>query len=276
LDQARAAVEEHKHSAKHWQHVAVAELDKYAPEVIGQMRQETLAILQEKLDVADSRLKDLEEHNQGLEVHLNDLEYELGINERRLALDESIKIDFYERNWRTVEKVFDENKFKTAMIKALEARFAEELSKDPIETPTVSSETFEDYAGPEFIDRTNALYRFANEAQEGRGENDLRHSDLDEERIKAIYGHGPAGYKPRPQKEMPEGYAERKAAHEIADLRWQVRDLRGRLWRYGKDANNNLVAEGEWETEDELEGDAIGEWEMEANNIRRVGFLNSI
>jgi hypothetical protein len=174
------------------------------------------------------------DHNQELEVHLSDLEYELGINERRLALDESIKIDFCERNWRTVEKGFDENKFKTATIKALEARFSEELAKKPLEIPTVSSETFEDYAGPEFIDRTNALYCFANEAQEGRGEDDLRRSDLDVEGIKATYGHGPAGYKPRQQKGTPEGYAERKAAGDVANLKRQVKDLRGRLWRYEK------------------------------------------
>jgi hypothetical protein len=276
LDQARAAVEEYKQSAEHWQHIAVAELDKQAPDAIGQLKQETLVILQEKLEEADSQMKDLLEYNEGLEVHLNDLEYELGINERRLALDESIKIDFYERHWRTVEKVFDENKFKTAMIRALEGRFAEELSRNPLETPTVSGETFEDYAGPEFIDRANALYRFTDQAQEERGQNDLRHSDLDKERIKAIYGHGPAGYKPRPQKEIPEGYAERKAAREITDLRWKVKELRGRLWRYGIDANNNLVTQGECEAEGELEADAIREWEIEANNMRRVGFLNSI
>jgi chromosome segregation ATPase len=34
LDEARADVEEYKQSADHWRHIAVAELDKHAPEVI--------------------------------------------------------------------------------------------------------------------------------------------------------------------------------------------------------------------------------------------------
>jgi hypothetical protein len=156
-----------------------------------------------------------------LETHLNDVEHELGINERRLTMDESINIDFYERHWASVQEIFDENKLMAAMIKAFEARFSEELTKDPIQMPQVSSETFEDHVVvPEFINRTNALYRFADEAREGRGEHYLRHSDLDRERIIAIYGHGPAGYQPGPKKDIPAGYPERKGAREIAQLRW--------------------------------------------------------
>lgn len=275
LDQTKADIEQHKQCADGWQRIAVAELNKHAPEVIGQVREISIAKLQEKLDKADARANELVEYNRDLEIHLNDVEYELGINERRLTLDESIKIDFHERKWMTVKEVFGENKLKTAMINGLEARFSEELMKNPIDTPTISTETFEDYAGPEFFDRTNALYRFADEAREGRGENDLRRSDLDKERFTAIHGHGPAGYKPRPQKEMPEGYPERKAARDIANLRWQVKDLRGWLWRFERDADNSPVEEGEWETEGEVEED-IAEWEMDAEAMRRVGFLCSV
>ena len=174
-------------------------------------------------------MTELVNHNSSLETHLGDLEFELGISERRLTWDESLKIGFHEQHWSIVEEVFEVNKSKTAMIKAFEARFSRELAKIPIGTPTVSKETFKDHVGPEFIDRTNALYRFAYEAREGRGEDDLRYSDLDQERITAIYGHWPAGYNPQPQKEMPEGHAERKAAQDIANLKSQVMEMKVRL-----------------------------------------------
>lgn len=110
---------------------------------------------------------------------------------------------------------------KTATVKAFEARFSKESAKNPIETPTINTEIFEYHVVPEFIDRAKALYRFTYEAREGRGEDDLRYPDLDQERIMTIYDHGPAGYKPQPQKEIPGGYAERKAACDMANLKWQ-------------------------------------------------------
>ena len=126
-----------------------------------------------------------------------------------------------------------EKKAKTALIKAFEARFSEGLAKEPVETAEASSESFEDHVGLEFIDCTTALYRMMDEARESRGEDDLRRSDLDREKIKAIYGHGPAGYKPRPRKKCRRGYPERRATCEIASLKWQVKDLKGRLWQAG-------------------------------------------
>lgn len=238
LEKARADVEEYKQCADGWQCIAIAELDQYSPDVIKRVKEDTLTTLQEKIDEANARTEALVGYNQGLEVHLNDLEYELGINERRLTMGESIKVDFYERHWRTVQEIFEENKLKTAMIKAFEARFSEDLAKYPVATPALSPETFEDHVGPEFIDRTNALYRMADEAREGRGANDLRHSDLDTERIKAIYGHGPAGYKPRPEKEMPE-------------------DLKEQLWQLTNEAEDGPGDEN-WETEGVMERDVEG------------------
>lgn len=36
---------------------------------------------------------------------------------------------------------------------------------------------------------------------------------------------------------MSEGYSERKAAQDMADLKSQVREMKVRLWRYEKDAS---------------------------------------
>jgi hypothetical protein len=96
-------------------------------------------------------------------------------------MDESIKVDFYERHWATVQEIFEEDKFKIALIKEFKTRFSRQLARTPIATPILGPETLEDQVGSEFIDRTNALYRMADEAREGRGDNDHRRSDLDRE-----------------------------------------------------------------------------------------------
>ena len=277
LERANADVEEFRASSNGWQRIAVSNLDEYAPEVTMQVKEATLQTLQDKIAEAAGKIQAMAEYNSALEVDADDLRYELSINERRLETDESIKIGFYEQHWNTVQEIFEENKAKTAMIKGFEARFSEELAKEPLAAAEVSAETFEDCVGPEFIDRTNALYRVMDEAREARGEYDLRRSDLDREKIKAIYGHGPAGFKPRPDREMPEGYPERKAAREIANLKWQVRDLKARLWQMQRKAEGDHVegralemeeeaeeAEREWMT---VEEEAKGEEEVEVEGI---------
>jgi regulator of replication initiation timing len=260
LETAKAAIEHITRCANDWQHMAVAELDKYTPELIAEMKDNALTTLQQMIDKANMQIKAMTYHNSSLETHLKDLEYELNINETRLAMDESLKINFYERHWSSVQEIFEENKVKAAMIKAFEIRFSRQLAKTPIETPAISDETFVERLGPEFIERSNALYRFIDEAREGRGEDDLRHSDLDQDRIKAIYGHGPAGYKPPPEKEMPEGYPARKAARDIADLKWQVKALKGRVWHMKKVLEGHGIQEGESNIEEEVEENG-GEWE---------------
>lgn len=244
LERANADVKEVSASSNRWQHIAVSKLDEYAPEVIMQVKGTALQTLQDKMDEAAGKLQAMAEHTRALEIDADDLRYELSINERRLRTDESIKISFYEQHWSTVQEVFDDNKAKTAMIKGFETRFSQELAKKPMIAAEVGPETFEDCVGPEFIDRSNALYRMMDEAAEARGEYDLRRSDLDREKIKAIYGHGPAGYQPRPEREMPEGYPERKAARDIADLKWQVKDLKAKLWQAQRRAEGGHV-EGE-------------------------------
>ncbi len=250
LDEVKAEVEECKQCADRWQRISVAELHRYASDPIRQAREVTLATLQEKVDNAEARIAELVNHSSSMETHLDDLEFELGINERRLTCDESLKTGFHEQHWSTMKKTLEENKSKIPMVKALEARFSKELARNPLKTATIITETSKDHVGPELNDRNNALYRIAYEAREGRGEHDLRCSNLDQERITAIYGHGPAGYKPRPQKNIPEGYAERKAARDIANLKWQVKEMKLRLWRYEKDATNIEEVDGDLEMED--------------------------
>lgn len=262
LEKARADLEERKESAEEWQRVAVANLDIYARDSVEEVKDAALAILQRKIDDSEVRIKELREYNKKLEIDLDDLGYELSINERRLTMDESFKFDFYQEHWSKIGHIFDENKLKTAIIKGLEARFSKELEKEPLATPEVGPETFEEEVGQEFIDRSNALYRVMYEAREGRGEDDLRRSDLDTERIKAIYGHGPAGYKPRAEKEMPEGYQERNAAREIERLKRQVKDLKGKLWR-----GEGAVADDHTEEYEAQVGEEVGgeeeNWETE-------------
>jgi hypothetical protein len=96
-----------------------------------------LTTLQSKFEEADARTKELVDDNKSLETQLNDLEYELGINEMRLITDESIKVDFYERHRATVQEIFEENKFKTALIKEFEIRFSRQLARTPIAPPIV-------------------------------------------------------------------------------------------------------------------------------------------
>jgi hypothetical protein len=234
-----------------------------------------LTTLQSKLEEADARTKELVDDNKSLETQLNDLEYELGINEMRLPMGESIKVDFYERHWATVQEIFEENRFKTALIKDFKTRFSRRLARTPSATPILGPEALEDQVGPEFIDLTNALYRMVDEAREGRGDNGLRRSNLDREKIKAIHGHGPAGYKPRPEQEMPKGYPERRAALEIERLEWQIKELRGQLWRSAREYGNDLVEEEEWETEGEVAGIERERGTNEVGMSRPV-FLNSV
>lgn len=166
LENATAELEQSRKDGDNWQRLAIESLDDYTPNSVEQVKDATLATMQKKIDEFEHQNKELSGYNATLETCLNDLEYELLINEKRLTMDESIKIDFYERHWRTVEEVFVDNKLKSAMIKGLEARFSEDLAKEPLAQPEVSSETFEEHVGPEFIDRTNAFYRLIGEAQE--------------------------------------------------------------------------------------------------------------
>lgn len=115
--------------AVRWQRNAVAQLDKYAPDVIGQARVVTLATLQEKVENAEARMTELVNHNNSLETHLGDLEFELGVNERRLQGRNPYKIGFSKHHCSTVEGICKENKSKAAMIKAFEARFSKELAR---------------------------------------------------------------------------------------------------------------------------------------------------
>jgi phosphopantetheine adenylyltransferase len=71
-------------------------------------------------------------------------------------MDTSLKIGSYEQHWETVEQIFDENKLKTAMLKALESRFSADLEQQSMETLKVSPEGFEELVGAEFIARSNA------------------------------------------------------------------------------------------------------------------------
>jgi hypothetical protein len=50
------------------------------------------------------------------------------------------------------------------------------------------------------------------------GENDMRRSELGKDKVNAIFGHGPAGFTPRPEEAMPAGCPERKAARDVADF----------------------------------------------------------
>ncbi|ERF76020.1 hypothetical protein EPUS_08274 [Endocarpon pusillum Z07020] len=131
LEKVRADLAERKQCVDCWQRTAVAQLDKYAPGVIGQAREVTLTTLQAKVENAEAGMTELVNHNNSLDTHLGELEFELGVNERRLTWDESLKIGFYKHHCSTVEEI-EENKSKTAMIKVFEARFSKELAKNPI------------------------------------------------------------------------------------------------------------------------------------------------
>ena len=115
LGRANADVEEFMQCSNSWQHLAVSNLDDYAPEVIAQVKKNTLQTLQDKLDEATGRIGELAECNQALQIDIDDLEYELSINERRLTRDESIKVGFYERHWSTVKEIFDGKKSKDSI-----------------------------------------------------------------------------------------------------------------------------------------------------------------
>jgi hypothetical protein len=67
----------------------------------------------------------------------------------RLPMDESIKVDFYERHWATVQEIFEDNKLRTALIEDLKTRFSRQLARTPIATPILGPETLEDQVGPD-------------------------------------------------------------------------------------------------------------------------------
>jgi hypothetical protein len=236
LANAKAQVEDFRQSADGWKEIANAKLDSHSPEIIKEMCRFTISQLQERTRAVEKHNDELFNYTKTLKTKIRDLEYELGINARRLNMDESVKLGFYEHHWSKVGQVFDDNN---------------QVSDS---TPSL---TIEEHMGPEYIDRQNAMYRAIDEARETRGEDDIKFYDLGTEKVKAIFGHGPAGFKLSPLPEMPEGFPDRIAARAIEDLRAQVRNLKAEVWELTGAAEGGQREDGSWETEEKVEDSRI-------------------
>ncbi len=132
------------------------------------------------------------------------------MHQRRLREDENGALAVYERHCQKVDDVVDENYELKAKVEAFEDRFASELEKEPLRLlrDPQAHKSFEEAVGPEFIAQTISLFK---------GFEGINYPErtCETERVRGIYGFGPAGPPAeRATVEMPEGYLERKAFRE--------------------------------------------------------------